>query len=121
MSYEDDEGYYDPGIEKENENDSVINYEIVRSFSQKKNLGNYETADFFSSYKAIVEPGTSKEELQNISNYLSERAENDVIMKIDPSKFISRQATFAEYRAKQKVLEEKVAELEKFIKEQPAF
>ena len=100
--------------------DKIENFEIVRSFSQKKNMGNYETQDYFASYKAVVEKGTTEEELQNISDYLAERAENDVISKIDPNKFISRQATLAEYRSKLKVQEERIKALEeKLSKEIP--
>ena len=99
----------------------ISQVEIARSFSQKKNLGNYETQDYFASYKATIQGDPSADELQTISDLLAEKAENDVISKIDPTKFISRQVTLAELKSKLKTAMNKIEELEKIISKQKPF
>lgn len=49
--------------------------EIARSHSRKINLGNYESADFFASYKAEVE---EKDDEAEVSENLYQRAKEDV-------------------------------------------
>lgn len=49
--------------------------EITRSYSRKRNLGNYETEDYFSSRKAEVRTG---DDMQAVSNYLAYSCKIDV-------------------------------------------
>jgi hypothetical protein len=56
--------------------DKKIN--IVRSFSRKINLGNYEMADFFASRSFEVSANTPLKEQQEISDELSSLVEIDV-------------------------------------------
>jgi len=80
--------------------EKIENIEVTRSYTQKVNMGNYQSQDFFSSYKAIVKGGATEEEIQTISDDLAEKAEEDVLSKIDPSKVVSRRQSMAELRAK---------------------
>lgn len=49
--------------------------EIARSHSRKINLGNYESADFFASYKTEVE---EKDDETEVSEELYQKAKEDV-------------------------------------------
>jgi hypothetical protein len=63
--------------------DLVEQIEIVRSFSQKVNLGNYQTADCFSSYKAIIKGNSTNEQIDEISKQLYEKARKEVETEIE--------------------------------------
>ncbi len=52
--------------------------EVCRSFSQKVNLGNYETCDFFCSAKAEV----AEKDFETTSAELFERCYNEVMGSI---------------------------------------
>ena len=51
---------------------------ISRSFTRKLNLGNYESADFWSSYSEVVPAGTQSEDMKDISAFLYDLAKSDV-------------------------------------------
>lgn len=51
---------------------------ISRSFTRKLNLGNYESADFWSSYSEVVSADTDPESMQRISALLYGFAKTDV-------------------------------------------
>ncbi len=65
--------------------------EVVRSFSMKKNLGNYETCDFFASQKVECEESEAekiselayefckKEVVKSINKYLAEREKRNAL------------------------------------------
>lgn len=71
--------------------------EVVRSFSMKKNLGNYETCDFFASQKVECKESEAekvselayefckKEVVKSINKYLAERQMEQAL----PDAFVS--------------------------------
>ena len=91
--------------------DKVENYEVVRSYSKTVQEEAYQPANYFASYKAVIKPGATNEEIQSISDDLAERAEDDVLGKIDPQKVISRRQSMAELRTKLTEQGKKIAEL----------
>lgn len=51
---------------------------ITRSYTRKKNLGNYESADYMASYSEEVPADTTQEEVKRVSTILYELAKSDV-------------------------------------------
>ena len=60
----------------------VLNMELTktisRSFTRKLNLGNYESADFWSSYSEVVSAETSGATCKEVSGLLYDMAKSDV-------------------------------------------
>lgn len=63
--------------------DSIETIEVVRSFSRKVQLEQYQPIEAFSSYKAILKADTSREKINQISQQLSELAKRDVWEETD--------------------------------------
>ena len=101
--------------------EKIVNFEIVRSYDRKIMVKQFEPESYFSSWKAIIKPDATEEELKAISDELSEKAEEDVLSKIDPTKVVSRRQSMAELRTKLKTQEERIAMLEKQLSKQAPF
>lgn len=57
---------------------------ISRSFARKKNLGNYQTADFFASYSSeLLKDKLTAKQIQEESDYLFNLAKADVERGLD--------------------------------------
>jgi hypothetical protein len=69
--------------------------EIIRSFSYKLNVGNYESRDFFASQKAFCSPGQREE----VSRDLDEFVQDQVMQSVDHYRAV--QAHRAEQRRNQ--------------------
>jgi len=52
--------------------------EVARSFSRKLNIGNYETADFFCSYKEETTPEKADEVSKNAFDFCRVQVEFDI-------------------------------------------
>jgi len=57
---------------------NIEQIEVVRSYSKKVQLKQFEPIDLFSSYKAILKSGVSEEEIKKISQWLFDKAKDDV-------------------------------------------
>lgn len=90
----------------------VEHIEISRSYSKKVQEQPYAPAEYFASYRAICKPGTSLEELDSISENLSERCEDEVMAKIDPHATLSRRATIAALKTQLTQQARKIEQLE---------
>jgi uncharacterized protein YicC (UPF0701 family) len=93
----------------------VENIEISRSYSRTIQLAQYEPMTQFSSYKAIMKPGSTDEEIKEVSEELYQRCEEEVDHIIEsfknPGKVMRRMTT----RAMEKLIEvqgKKIEELE---------
>lgn len=62
-----------------NKEGDVRSVEVVRSFTRKINLGNYESADFFCSVKDTCHP----DRVEALSEQLHDIAEDEVNKSID--------------------------------------
>jgi len=69
--------------------------EIVRSFSYKLNLGNYQTADFFCSQKAEC----YENEVEEVSARLYEFCKNEVVKSVNAYKKDLVEPSFRKARA----------------------
>lgn len=70
-----------------------LTVEVVRSFSYKLNVGNYESRDFFASEKAqcraedaahisdLLYQFCKSQVLESVREYLADKAQRDAIMK----------------------------------------
>jgi len=63
--------------------ENIEQIEVVRSFSKKIQLKQFEPIDIFASYKAVVKQGTSPEEIDAISQDLHRQAVKDVEFDIN--------------------------------------
>lgn len=92
-----------------------MKYEITRSYTRKVNLGNYETADHYSCWKAFTKGDETKEELDNISEDLALKCEDEVESKINPTKTVNRRVSMAALRSKLAVQQKELEELRAII------
>jgi hypothetical protein len=56
---------------------------ITRSYARKKNLGNYETADFYASYSQELDDDLNQEQIDEASMRLFRLAQRDVDEQIE--------------------------------------
>lgn len=57
--------------------DKIEQMEIVRSFSKKIQVKQYEPIEIFSSYKAILKRGATNEDIDTINDELAKKSEED--------------------------------------------
>lgn len=89
-----------------------MKYKITRSYARKVNLGNYETADHYSEWTAITNGDETQEQLDNISEDLALKCEDEVESKINPTKVVNRRVSMAALRSKLAVQQKKIEKLE---------
>ena len=57
---------------------NVEQIEVARSFSKKVQLKQFEPIDLFASYKAIMKPGSTQVDIDEVSRQLFDKCEEDV-------------------------------------------
>jgi len=63
--------------------DKVENIEISRSYSRKLQVKQYEPMEVFSSYKAVMKPQATNEEINQVSQELYSKAKDEVDTEIE--------------------------------------
>jgi len=58
--------------------DNIEQLEVARSFSRKIQVNQYEPIELFASFKALLKPGTTAEDMQQLSGELNKLAVNAV-------------------------------------------